>query len=169
MKIRAPASPSPTTKPSPAAWAPALQRRRLRRPHPHDQLPQHARRSAGICLPGSPAPVLVALQQRRQRASTQVATELCVRLKSSPMPRSPCSPTAASRGPYGLAGGNDGAPGRTIDHSPGRFGGRTPRQDQHPPACARESAHRIPGRRRLGQSNLNRKCERGHSCPRQEL
>ena len=59
-----------------------------------------------------------------------------------------------TRGPYGLAGASDGAPGRTVITRLDGSRGRNRRQNQRPPARRRKSKDRVPRRRRLGQ-NLN--------------
>ncbi len=89
------------------------QRRRLRRPHAHDQLAQHAGRGPRIRLSLPPAPIFASPQQRRRGPShggdgivreIEVLTDAQVTLLAD----------RRTRGPYGLAGGRDGAPGRTI-------------------------------------------------------
>ena len=89
------------------------QRRSLRRPHPHDQLPQHARRGPRIRLPDSPAAVFSSPKSGGAGLHTggdgivreiEVLTDAQVTLLAD----------RRSRGPYGLAGGADGAPGRTL-------------------------------------------------------
>ena len=90
------------------------ERWRLRRPHPHDKLAQHSRRSARICLPGSPAAIFFSLQKRRRRACTRAAMASSAKSKCSPTPRSLCSPTAVPADPTAWPAGHDGAPGRTV-------------------------------------------------------
>ena len=65
-----------------------------------------------------------------------------------------------ARGPYGLAGGANGSPGRTLDRSSRRLRRRIAWQDQRPPAFRRKNPHRISRWWRLGHTQQNR-C--GHS------
>ena len=44
-----------------------------------------------------------------------------------------------SRGPWGLSGGEDGAPGKTVHYAPRWLGRAHAREVQHPPAHRREN------------------------------
>ena len=105
--------PSPTTRPSPEAWAPPRTARAVRRPYPHDQLLEHAGRSLRTRLPGSRRAYTTRRGsggQGRYPGGDGIVRELRFLEDAEVTILS----DRRARGPWGLAGGESGAPGRNT-------------------------------------------------------